>query len=54
MDANVSERISLRFLRHIVASPEGRAYLLTQVADAEAWPLTKTDPPLLTETDPPS
>ncbi len=35
MDANVSERISLRFLRHIVATPEGRAYLLTQVADAE-------------------
>jgi rubrerythrin len=35
MNANLSERVSLRFLRNVVATPPGRAYILSQVADAE-------------------
>lgn len=33
---DVRERIALHFLRHVVATPEGRAYVLNQVAFAEA------------------
>src|SRR5437762_979970 len=36
MGPNFSERVSLRFLRHVVATPAGRAYILQQVADAES------------------
>lgn len=32
---NLRDRMSLRFMRHLVATPTGRAHILGQVADAE-------------------